>query len=89
MGERLAGEIIDVLDQQTVTVVGTNAFIEPGTIRQILDIQSVLALHWFIHRRTVSAPGDRSTAVVDGQRVAPPEWPWPRSLPEEPRKSQK
>jgi transposase len=41
MGERLAGEIIDALDQQTVTVVGTNAatIVLPQLARMLADIR--------------------------------------------------
>lgn len=41
MGERLAGEIIDALDQQTVTVVGTNAatVVLPQLARMLADIR--------------------------------------------------
>jgi transposase len=41
MGERLAGEIIDALDQQAVTVVGTNAatIVLPQTARMLADIR--------------------------------------------------
>ena len=41
LGERLAGEIIDALDQQTVTVVGTNAatIVLPQLARMLADIR--------------------------------------------------
>ena len=41
MGERLAGEIIDALGQQTVTVVGTNAatIVLPQLARMLADIR--------------------------------------------------
>lgn len=41
MGERLAGEIIEALDQQTVTVVGTNAatIVLPQLARMLADIR--------------------------------------------------
>ena len=41
MGERLAGEIIDALGQQIVTVVGTNAatIVLPQLARMLADIR--------------------------------------------------
>jgi transposase len=41
MGKRLAGEIIEALDQQTVTVVGTNAatIVLPQLARMLADIR--------------------------------------------------
>lgn len=41
MGERLAGEIIDALDQQTVTVIGANAatIVLPQLARMLADIR--------------------------------------------------